>query len=174
MVYRPPADQIQTRRIRVAAVVLREDHILLVAHQFVDGPLAWLLPGGGVELGETVVEAVVREVQEETGLEVEVGRLLFWREFFDWRHSLELIFLTQPTGGQLHVGHDPEFDDQVIREVKWFPLAELSQVDIVPSALRQSLVGAWRTDFQNPTSYLGLTESFAEVLRGWQPGNPPF
>ena len=76
MVYRPPRDQVRLQRLRVAAAVIEADRILLVAHQFPNNPRAWLLPGGGVELGETLVEATVREVYEETGLEAKIERLL--------------------------------------------------------------------------------------------------
>lgn len=175
MVHRPPRDQVQFQRIRVAAVVVEADRVLLVAHQFPGNPSAWLLPGGGVELGETLLEAAVREIQEETGLEAEIGSLLFWREFFDWRYSLELAFLARPTGGRLGVGRDPEFpaDDQVIKQVRWFPLVDLSDVPIVPAVLKQALPAVWRAGFDGSPRYLGVSKSFAEALRGWQPGSPP-
>lgn len=172
MAYHPPPERLQTQRIRVAAVVIESGRVLLVAHQFRYQSRAWLLPGGGVELGETLVQAATRELHEETGLEAEIGRLVFWREFFDWRYTLELTFLAMPTGGRLGTGYDPEFEDQVIKEVAWFPLADLANVNIVPSVLRQRLPAAWRSGFEGPTN-LGLTESFAEALRGWVPGSTP-
>jgi ADP-ribose pyrophosphatase YjhB (NUDIX family) len=173
MVYRPSPDQVQLQRIRVAAAVVEAGRVLLAAHQFPGHPAAWLLPGGGAEPGETLLEAVAREMREETGLHIEVEKLLFWREFFDWRYSLEMIFLARPTGGQLCVGGDPEFDLQVIQEVAWFPLDDLAGVNIVPVVLRQRLPDAWRAGWKGHDSYLGLSESFAEVLRGWRPGDPP-
>jgi len=174
MSYRPPADQVHFQRMRVAAAVIKDDHVLLVAHQFPNQARAWLMPGGSVELGETLIEAAARETREETGLEVEISRLLFWREFFDWRYTLEMTFLARPTGGQLSAGHDPEFGDgdQIIKAVEWFPLADLSQVDIAPPVLRQWLPDAWRAGFDDHAPNLGLGESFAELLRAWQPGTP--
>ncbi len=75
MAYRPPPDKVQFQRIRVAAAVIEAGRVLLVAHQFSNHPRAWLLPGGRVELGETLTEAAAREIREETGLEAEVGRV---------------------------------------------------------------------------------------------------
>lgn len=57
----------------VSAVVLREGRLLL--QQRADGG-QWGLPGGSVEIGETVTAALEREVREETGYEVAVGRLV--------------------------------------------------------------------------------------------------
>lgn len=60
-------------RSSVSAVILADDRLLL--QQRSDGG-QWGLPGGSVEVGESVTEAVVREVREETGLEVEPTRLV--------------------------------------------------------------------------------------------------
>src|SRR5687767_2941674 len=59
--------------VGVGAVVFDGDHVLLVqrAHAPLKGE--WSLPGGAVELGETLAAALVREVREETGIDVEVG-----------------------------------------------------------------------------------------------------
>lgn len=62
--------------MRAQVVLLREDRILLARH---DCPSRhyWVLPGGAIEEGETSEQAAVREVREETCLEVRVERLLF-------------------------------------------------------------------------------------------------
>ncbi|HLI07467.1 MAG TPA: NUDIX domain-containing protein [Ktedonobacteraceae bacterium] len=60
-------------RIGVAALIFHEGKVLLAHRRDIDW---WNLPGGGMEEGETVDEALRREVLEETGLEVEVGQLV--------------------------------------------------------------------------------------------------
>jgi 8-oxo-dGTP diphosphatase len=66
----------------VGAVVIDDDRLLLIRRGH--GPAAgnWSLPGGRVEFGETMVEALVREVQEETGLDVVVGDYIGHIEIF--------------------------------------------------------------------------------------------
>ena len=66
----------------VGAVILDDDRLLLIRRGH--GPAAgnWSLPGGRVEFGETMAEALVREVQEETGLEVALGNYIGHVEIF--------------------------------------------------------------------------------------------
>lgn len=68
----------------------------------------WSLPGGGVEPGETIREAVTREVLEETGLEVDVGPVAGYREEIlgPREHYLVLAFHCTVTGGELCAGDD--------------------------------------------------------------------
>ena len=60
-------------RIAVSAVIFDRERVLLAHRRDIDW---WNLPGGGMELGETVDEALHREVREETGLEVEIEQLI--------------------------------------------------------------------------------------------------
>ena len=60
-------------RIAVSALIFDEGRILLAHRRDIDW---WNLPGGGMEVGETVDEALLREVTEETGLEVEIEQLV--------------------------------------------------------------------------------------------------
>jgi mutator protein MutT len=63
-------------RVGVGAVIIDGDRVLLVKRGHAPLKGEWSLPGGAVELGETLEEAVVREVLEETGLQVAVGPLV--------------------------------------------------------------------------------------------------
>lgn len=140
-------------RLRVSALCIRDGHVLLVEHKSFapEDPLLptsyWILPGGVVERGETLDEAVKREMMEETGLECSVGSLLFIKELLypypgldeqgSIHHSVSLGFYCTVTGGEMITGKDPEYpdDEQVILQVNWLPLNTLQQYDLYPPFL---------------------------------------
>lgn len=80
----------------VGAVVVDDEHLLLVRRAHAPYAGHWSLPGGRVEEGETVAEAVTRELREETGLEGVCGRLIGWIELLpdeaEGRHLVVLDF----------------------------------------------------------------------------------
>ena len=81
-------------RLRVCGLYREADQLLMVRHRSI-GPTDtfWCPPGGGSQFGETATEALVREFLEETGLEVEIGNMLFVNEFMQPPlHALELFF----------------------------------------------------------------------------------
>jgi ADP-ribose pyrophosphatase YjhB (NUDIX family) len=99
--------------IGVGAVVLVGGRVVLVkrAHEPLKG--MWNLPGGGLELGETLVAACAREVQEETGLAVEVGPVIevFDRIMYDETgavqyHFVLVDYVCRPIAGTVRCGSD--------------------------------------------------------------------
>lgn len=102
------------RRLSAGGLVLEEGYILLVRNR--NG--YWGLPKGHCESGETLAETAAREVQEETGLTIEVGDLAFVTEFRNREsrdHLLQFFFSAVPTGGTLF----PQPGE--IFAVKWVP-----------------------------------------------------
>ena len=87
-----------------------------------------MVPGGGIEEGESSLEAAVREVDEETGLDVQIEKLLRHVEEVSERGQRFVnFFLGRMTGGTLELGEDPEFDEahQVLRDVRFsFPAGD--------------------------------------------------
>lgn len=99
--------------VGVGAVVVRNGQVLIVKRRY--EPLAgrWSLPGGTLEIGETLEAGVIREMREETGLEVDVGPVIevFDRIMLDERHRVRYHFvlvdyLCWPVGGELCAGSD--------------------------------------------------------------------
>ena len=122
--------------VGVGAVVLDGNRVLLVrrANEPLKGE--WSLPGGAVEIGETLKVAVAREVREETGLDVEVGPIVDVLDRVrldpDGRprfHYVLIDFVCRRTGGSLSRGSDAA-------GVAWAGRGELAGYGVAESAIR--------------------------------------
>jgi 8-oxo-dGTP diphosphatase len=101
----------------------------------------WVIPGGGVEPGELTGDAGIREVIEETGLEIEISRLLWVVEEIMPNGDMNYCnyFLGNIIGGSLEKGYDPELseEEQVIIDVAFFSKDELNNLPrVYPEVLR--------------------------------------
>jgi len=115
-----------------AVVTNAKDDILLVHRR--DNDL-WALPGGGMELGESIEDCAVREVKEETGLDVELTGLVgvytnpnHVLEYSDGevRQQFSLCYTTRLLGGEL------AFDNESTG-IAWVPVEQLDDLNIHPS-----------------------------------------
>lgn len=109
----------------MTGIVIEEDQILLL-NQDTDGPRSWSLPGGKVEDGETLAGALVREMREETGVEVEPGRLLYVCDHVA-AHVVHITFEARRVGGQVGAIEAGK-DTRPIRGVQFVKLTELPQL----------------------------------------------
>jgi 8-oxo-dGTP diphosphatase len=93
----------------VAAIIRRGDEILIVQQQGKDDPApSWALPGGRVEPGELLIEALAREVREETGLTVAaIGQLAYLVQAESDHQTLVLMFEVNDWSGEIRVD-DPD------------------------------------------------------------------
>jgi 8-oxo-dGTP diphosphatase len=136
-----------TRLAAYAVIVDEQDRVLLALWN--EGPEPeWTMPGGGVEFDETVEEAVVRELREETGYDVEIGRLLGVHSFVlgpEQRllptdrpmKSVRVAFEARVVGGEL----TPEVGGTT-DEARWIPLDAVPDLDRV--ALVDAAIAMWR------------------------------
>lgn len=99
----------------------------------------WSVPGGAVELGESVLDALRREVLEETGLEVEVDRLIGVYSSPDYlvayddgevRQQFSLAFACHVTGGSIQTSSET-------MDIQWFPPDDLATLDLSAGAARR-------------------------------------
>ena len=98
-----------TPKLTVDAVVVTGEGVVLIKRKNPPFQGMWALPGGFVEVGETTESACVREVEEETGLEVEIVKLLgvYSDPKRDPRgHSVSAVYIVRATGGELRANTD--------------------------------------------------------------------
>jgi len=108
-----------------AVVRDREGRLLLVRRGHAPSEGLWSVPGGRVEDGETPEHAAAREVLEETGLQVEVGKLLASVRIGDY---LVHDFAAEVTGGELRAGDDAS-------DVRWCSFEEAELLPLTPGLL---------------------------------------
>jgi 8-oxo-dGTP diphosphatase len=111
----------------VSAVVTDGDDLLLVQRGKEPYEGLWALPGGGVEPGETLAEAVTRELFEETGMEGACGELMAARE--DFGSDLHFVVLVHRV--HLMERGEPIAGDDA-RAARWVPLGDVADQVLVP------------------------------------------
>jgi ADP-ribose pyrophosphatase YjhB (NUDIX family) len=121
-------------RVAVSAIVQRGDTILLVRRGRGHAVGKWAVPGGHVDFGERLTDAVAREVLEETGLTVRAERFAGWVERIGDEpapyHLVILDFFATEVrpGGEARPGDDAT-------DVQWVPIAALGSIDLVDGLL---------------------------------------
>ena len=136
-----PASAQKQPRVRVGVLIVRDAHVLLVKHRR-DEFEYWLLPGGGLDWGESIAECAVRECKEEMGLDVEVGDLIAVTESLppgEMRHIVHLVLRGTVVGGTERVGQD----DARLVGMQWHALDAWRDLTFFPP-IRDELLAAAR------------------------------
>lgn len=132
------------KHIRVSArgIVVNENKILL--NKFGNG-LYYNVPGGGIEIGESARETVIREIYEETGLFTTVDSFIMLFEYepkkcnygFGERHAMSLFFRCQLTGSnEIKEPLIPDvstIDESMVSEAVWVDIKALDSINLVPN-----------------------------------------
>ena len=112
--------------IRVTGILIEENKILLVKPKVSD-KRNWSLPGGKLEQGETIEQGIVREMKEETGLDVEIVRLLYLCDVSASDNTLlHIIFLLKRIDSNIELPTN-EFESNPIYDVAFVPVSDLSK-----------------------------------------------
>ena len=112
--------------LAVSAAIIRDGNVLIVRRARPPAGGLYTLPGGGVEVGETLIEAVVREVREETALAIEPVGLAGYREAIarDGDGRIERHFVILPFAARWIAG-EPMLNDE-LSEAMWLDPSEIA------------------------------------------------
>ncbi|CAL9302676.1 NUDIX domain-containing protein [Streptomyces sp. SudanB91_2054] len=136
----PPANSL----VPAASAVVADDEGRILLQRRVDNGM-WALPGGRMEIGESLPDCAIRETREETGLDVEVvgivgtysnPRHVFAYDDGEVRQELSICFLARPVGGQLAVSDEST-------DVRWFDPTEVDDLPMVAGVRKR--VNDWRS-----------------------------
>lgn len=140
-------------KVRGSVVLVRGGEILLIRHRR-DARFYWVLPGGGLEEGERVTTCGAREVREETGLEINVRRLLYVSEVLSpsrKKHVMDLIFLGESVEAGQPIRPSRHW---TIEEPRFVPLRDLPSVELYPPIAFEILEDA-QAGWEGPIRFLG-------------------
>ncbi len=131
-------------RIRVGALIFKSKSMLFVKqHVPTLEKEVWLPPGGGIEFGEKLDDALIREVKEETGLTVHGQQLRIVHEFYlNNHHAIEFYFSGKATNYDISTGTDPEMEktgQQYLTDVRFIPLNNFMDFEIYPDFIKKEL-----------------------------------
>ena len=133
-------------RLRAAASIIENAYVLFATNA---AESYYYTVGGGVRLGETVEQTVVREVKEETGVDYKIDRLAFVQENFFKRddgmlkdlecHEITFYFLMKPRGTQQLNSHSKALNNTVDEQMVWLPVDKLAEYEAYPFFFREKL-----------------------------------
>ncbi|MER5473723.1 NUDIX domain-containing protein [Streptomyces sp. NPDC002685] len=139
-----PAAPTANSLVPAASVVVVDDDGRVLLQRRTDNE-KWALPGGKMEIGESLPGCAVRETREETGLDVEIVGLVgtytnpghvFAYDDGEVRQEFSICFLARPTGGELAVSDEST-------DVRWFTPDETDDLPMVASIRKR--LNDWRT-----------------------------
>lgn len=143
------------------AVIVQDNKLLVIKKEDTQG-LYYILPGGGQEHGENLHEALKRECIEEIGEDIEIGDMIFLREYigknhehseFDFKvHQTEYMFLCRLKGSGEIISNGMNPDDGQLG-VEWLPLSNLLEHRLYPQKIRTHFINYFNGD--KHSFYLG-------------------
>lgn len=135
--------------IRVTGILIENNNILIVQQKLSESR-AWSLPGGRLERGESLEQGLKRELKEETGLDVQVERLLYLCDVNASDNTiLHITFLLKRIGGEITLPTN-EYDANPIHDVRFVSIDELSNY-----GFSEVFMQVIKNGFQKSGNYVG-------------------
>ncbi len=144
-------------RISAGAIVIHEQKILLVNHKKDGHYDFWVAPGGGVKGTETTEQTAIREVKEETGLDISVLKLAYIEELFNSEVRLcKFWYLAKFLGGEFQIDQESKSVEYIV-EAQFKSRDELANETVFPKELNDQIWLDIEEGFSSP-KYIGLRE----------------
>ena len=145
-------------RIRVAAIIMNDQKVLLVKHVHPEtGYVWWVPPGGGLEDKDaSILDCAKREVFEEANLKVDVSKIIYIREFVGKNMNLEIFALADSHQGKIGIENikGNGIDEDFIKDIAWFSKEELQNIMVFPEILKDEFWDDYAAGFPG-VKYLG-------------------
>lgn len=134
---------------RVRAIIIKDNKVLTIKRTKPD-IVYWVMPGGGVDKGETKEEALIREAKEELGVDVLVKNLFLEMDSGkpETIGQREYFYLCEIKSGKLGSGDGPEFYKNSLYkgryDIKWINICNIKNIDLRPTRIKDLIYNRYK------------------------------
>ena len=126
--------------VRPSAIIINDGKVLLVKSEY-HGDTFYVLPGGKLKVGETMGDCLIREIKEETNLDITLKKFLYLRDYIsDKEHVVDIYFLAEISGSSDATNKFDTSTSGVIKALEWVPLEELKDKTFFPKLFKTKLL----------------------------------
>lgn len=140
-------------RLQARTIIKNDNKILLVKNP---GKSFWHVPGGGMEDNEDIIKCAIREVKEETGLNIKLGNMLYVQELHDSKTKIihfEIFFLASLISGEAFDPNHKDTDPDGVTDIKWFSKEDLQTIAVYPDRLKNDF---WDIEPDKQNRFIGV------------------
>jgi 8-oxo-dGTP diphosphatase len=137
---------------RVRGILINDGKIALIQRVKESGTY-YVFPGGGVEEGETISQALIREMKEELGIDVSVGDFFSKNEYDgDNERIVHDFYVCRQTGGEFGTGDGPEYQPENAHLMEgthdpiWVPLSTLDELVLYPEVIKKMVIEKYNNE----------------------------
>ena len=148
-------------KISTGVLVFKDNKLLLVKHVNPENGFTWWVPpGGGIKGTESIFEAAKREVFEETGMDVEIGKIAYIRQLiykYQCKNVVTIYLTSNSADGKATIENikGKGMDENYIKELKYFTKEELKDINVFPEILKTQMWDDLQQGFPMP-KFIGV------------------